>query len=59
MTGLAPSKGEARRLVAQGGITVNDQKVDAIERTITDKDFEDGKSIIKKGKKSYHRLKLQ
>lgn len=59
MTGLAPSKGEARRLVTQGGITMNDLKIEAIERNITEKDFEDGKAIIKKGKKSYHRLKIQ
>lgn len=59
LTELAPSKGEARRLVAQGGITVNNQKIDAIDYVITDKDLEDGKIIIKKGKKSYHRLKLQ
>lgn len=59
MTGLAPSKAEARRLVTQGGITVNEQKVEAIDLAIMDKDFEDGKVIIKKGKKSYHRLKIQ
>jgi tyrosyl-tRNA synthetase len=59
LTGLAPSKGEARRLVTQGGITVNEQKVETIDRIITDKDFEEGKAIIKKGKKSYHRLKVQ
>lgn len=59
MTCLAPSKGEARRLVTQGGIMVNDQKIEAIDMLITEKDFGDGKAIIKKGKKSYHRLKLQ
>lgn len=57
MTGLAPSKGEARRLVAQGGITVNNIKIEGIDYVINEKDFEEGKTIIKKGKKSYHRLK--
>jgi tyrosyl-tRNA synthetase len=59
MTGLAPSKGEARRLVTQGGIAVNEQKVEAIDYALTSKEFVDGKVIIKKGKKSYHRLKMQ
>jgi tyrosyl-tRNA synthetase len=59
MTGLAPSKGEARRLVVQGGITVNERKIEAIDYAITEKDSEDNKIIIKKGKKTYHRLKIQ
>jgi tyrosyl-tRNA synthetase len=59
LTGLAPSKGEARRLVNQGGVTVNNQKVESMDVLITHKDFEEGKAVIKKGKKSYHRLKLQ
>ncbi len=58
LTGLAPSKGEARRLITQGGVNVNNQKVEGIEQTITEKDFEDGKLIIKKGKKTYHRLRI-
>lgn len=58
MTDLAPSKGEARRLVAQGGIAVNNEKIDAIDFAITEKDLDDGKIIIKKGKKTYHRLKI-
>ncbi len=58
MTDLCPSKGEARRLVAQGGITINNEKIEVIDFVITQKDFEDGKAIIKKGKKTYHRLKV-
>lgn len=58
MTELAPSKGEARRLVTQGGIAVNNEKIEAIDFAITDKNLEDGSIIIKKGKKTYHRIKL-
>lgn len=58
MTELAPSKGEARRLVTQGGITVNNEKVEALDFMITEKNIEDGSVIVKKGKKTYHRMKL-
>jgi tyrosyl-tRNA synthetase len=56
MTGLAPSKGEARRLVTQGGVYLEDSKVEGIDVTIGMKDLKDGKLIIKKGKKTYHRI---
>lgn len=59
MTGLAPSKAEARRLVTQGGVYVEDGKVEAIDLTISTKDLKDGKLIIKKGKKTYHRIKVK
>lgn len=55
---LAPSRGEARRLVEQGGISVNDVKVDSIKKDFTVSDFESS-FIIKKGKKVYHRITLQ
>ena len=56
--GLAASKGEARRLVQQGGITVNDTKVDAIETTFGCEQFTGDGVIIKKGKKVFHRAVL-
>jgi len=55
---LAPSRGEARRLVDQGGISVNDVKVDNITITYASSDFE-SPFIIKKGKKVYHRITVQ
>ncbi len=55
-TGLCASRGEGRRLIEQGGISVNDAKVTDIYRKITDADFADGDFIIKKGKKIYHRV---
>ena len=52
--GLAPSKGEARRLVQQGGVSVNDQKVTDIDAKFGCELFVEG-VIIKKGKKVVHR----
>lgn len=49
--GLAASKGEARRLVQQGGVAVNDQKVSAIETTFGCEQFTGDGVIIKKGKR--------
>ena len=59
LVGLIPSKGEGRRLVEQGGISVNDEKVLAISHTLTTADFEKGFLIIKKGKKVFHKVVLQ
>ena len=56
--GLAASKGEARRLVQQGGVSVNDAKVTDPAATLSDADFADGAAIIKKGKKVYHKITL-
>ena len=55
---LAPSRAEGRRLVQQGGIKVNEVKVDTIERKITLDDFNDGEILIQKGKKNFHKVKL-
>lgn len=54
--GLTPSKSEARRVVQQGGLVVNDEKVTDVAKTVTKDDFKDGKLIIKKGKKTFHRV---
>ena len=53
---LAPSKGQAKTLLVQGGITLNDVKVDDISYTLDSKDFKEGYAILKKGKKSYCKL---
>ncbi len=55
---LVPSRGEARRLILQGGISVDDQKVEGIEKTVTTDDFRKGHVIIKKGKKVFHKVTL-
>ena len=58
-TGLAPSKGEGRRLVQQGGVTVADQKVTDAAQSFAPADFQDGQLIIRKGKKVFHKVTLQ
>ena len=56
---MAPSKGEARRLIQQGGVLVNDAKVEAIDATV-DADALTGDGIIvRKGKKTYRRFCIQ
>ncbi len=55
---LAASKGEARRLVQQGGVTLCDEKVTDVNLTL-DKAFFEGKDVIvRKGKKVYHKFIL-
>ena len=53
---LAASKSEARRLIQQGGVLIADAKVDSLEATIDEASVEGGGLIIKKGKKTYHKL---
>ena len=56
LTNIAPSKGQARKLIEQGGITLNDEKILDISFILSEKDFKEGFAIIKKGKKVYHKL---
>ena len=58
VTGIAPSKGQAKILIAQGGISLNDNKIEDINYCLTDDDFKDGFAILKKGKKVFHKLEL-
>jgi tyrosyl-tRNA synthetase len=58
LTGLISSKGEGRRLIDQKGIYVNEQAIESIEYSLSEKDFKDASIIIRKGKKLYHRVKL-
>ena len=56
--GLAASKGEARRLVQQGGVSVGEEKISAIETTFGCEQFTGEGVVIKKGKKVFHRAVL-
>ena len=58
MLQLIPSRGEGRRLIAQGGIKINDEKITDHEHIITEADFKDGYILVQKGKKIYHRGRL-
>jgi tyrosyl-tRNA synthetase len=57
-TKVLPSKAEARRLIEQGGLTINDKKIEDKNAMLADSDFKDGSVLIKKGKKKYYTLKI-
>ncbi|MCH5186233.1 MAG: tyrosine--tRNA ligase [Oscillospiraceae bacterium] len=54
--GLLPSKGEGRRLIQQGGLTVNGGKVTDPNMTVSLSDFDGDGMIVKKGKKVFRRI---
>ncbi|MBU3197934.1 tyrosine--tRNA ligase [Clostridium estertheticum] len=58
-TKVLPSKAEARRLIEQGGLTINDKRIEDKNATLVDTDFKDGKVLIKKGKKKYYSLIIE
>ncbi|MCL2373535.1 MAG: tyrosine--tRNA ligase [Defluviitaleaceae bacterium] len=55
---LIPSRGEGRRLIAQGGVSINGEKITAHDHIIEAADFKDGFVLVQKGKKIFHRGKL-
>jgi tyrosyl-tRNA synthetase len=58
-TGLAPSKGEARRLVKQGGVAINDEKAVDGNQTLAKEQFAGEGVILRRGKKVFHRAMLK
>ena len=50
---IVSSKSEARRLIEQNGISLNQEKISSVERIITDKDLNDNSLILQKGKKVF------
>ncbi len=56
ISGLAASKGDGRRLINQGGLLLNDEKVDSIEYIFNTNDIKEDGAVLKKGKKTYHRI---
>ena len=58
LAGFAPSKGQARTLIDQGGITINDEKVTEQNLILSSNNFEKD-IILKKGKKSYCKIILK
>lgn len=56
--GLCKSRGEARRLMAQGGIYVNEDRISDEDFEISDDDLDNGSVMLRAGKKRYHRLVL-
>ena len=58
-TGLCKSKGEARRLQSQGGVYVNDERIDNPDYKLGETDLQDGEILLRAGKKRYHRLIIE
>jgi tyrosyl-tRNA synthetase len=55
--GLTPSRKEAKRMIEQGGLYVNDERIDSVERLLTLADLgRDGGMLLKAGKKKIHRV---
>ncbi len=57
-TAITPSKNETRRLVEQGGILINDEKITDTAYKVNESDFKDGFIIVKKGKKNFIKINL-
>jgi tyrosyl-tRNA synthetase len=58
-TKILPSKGEARRLIQQGGLTVNNEKVTDVNMTVSEENFKDGSMLVKRGKKNYNKIVIE
>ncbi len=56
--GLAKTRGEARRLIAQGGAYVNSRRLEAVDEVVTLADAKDGTLLLRAGKKKYVRVKI-
>ena len=52
-TGFIPTKSEARRMITQGGISLNGEKVSDLSATVSENDLKDGFALLKKGKKNF------
>ena len=59
MCGLSPSRSEARRLIAQGGIIAAGAKVTSADFVVFAKDFSDDCLLLQKGKKTFHRVAIE
>ena len=56
LVGLTASRGEAKRMIQQGGLYVNDERIASIERLLTAADLGPDGMILKAGKKKIHRI---
>ena len=57
--GIIKSRGEGRRLIEQGGVTVDDEKAKSFADTIARSSFEKGHVIVKKGKKVFNKIVIE
>jgi tyrosyl-tRNA synthetase len=54
--GLCQTRGEARRLIGQGGVNLNEERIGAFDRRISTKDLKENGILIRIGKKRYHKI---
>lgn len=59
LANIIPSKAEGKRLIQQGGLNVNDTKIDNIDTIVTNDFFKDGKMLVRKGKKTYNQIIIE
>ena len=58
-TKIMVSKGEGRRLIEQGGLSINGVRVTEITATLTEADFAGGSVLVKRGKKNYNKIVIE
>ena len=58
-TKIVPSKKEGRRLIEQGGLSINGVKVEDVNRLLGEEDFGDNVALIKRGKKNYNKIEIK
>lgn len=56
LANIVTSKSQAKTLISQGAVSLNEQKIEDINYILSDKDFKENYAILKKGKKVYHKL---
>lgn len=54
--GICKTRGEARRLIAQGGVTLNDQRVSVFDQKVYLQQLQDNSLLFKIGKKRFHKI---
>ena len=54
-----PSRSEARRLLQQGGLYLNQERLEELDATLTVEHFVEGEVLLRAGKKRYHRIIIQ
>jgi len=55
-TGLCASKGDAKRLISQGGAYVSSRRIQDVDEVISEADFQEGSVVLRAGKKRFHRV---
>ncbi|MDP4146790.1 MAG: tyrosine--tRNA ligase [Bacillota bacterium] len=58
-TKIVPSKGEGRRLVEQGGLTVGEEKITDFNAVMKAEYFSDGYAVVKRGKKKFYKVVIE